>query len=392
MFDLNEDGVRKAFAKKYKVLGPSVPNIGRILDYGNPMTYFEAWIICDDGEKRPFIFGTYNTKKETQFNILMEIVGDPLRFFQGGILHSTKGEDEKNYTWKDKAPQVFNMVKWNDDLTGDSGSWEPKPFKAWNFIARGNETGEDGVSFNWCIKNNKTQVLSISSHIAKNLVILQENSGNPNDYDINIVKTGAGRTGTKYSIAKPEKVMFPLVVVGDLSAAEQAYVKVNLDTEFVPTSHMDILTHLERKITAISEAMGIDFIGRLYAETGKGPSAKLTSTPSRLVTADAALPTPTAPPVTPVAQAAATPDTDDSAIPTTSGTTLPHRAIATEVTPVSPAASVSTVLCVHCKKDIPDNVKDCPFCNQVVMGPCSSCGFVSSLSLSACPNCKASFG
>lgn len=374
MFDLNEDNRSKTtFVKKVKIEGGGVPNILRLVDYEKPVTFFESWIICDDGEKRPFILGQVDSKGASKWNVLLEIVGDPLKWYQGGILHSRKADDgSQDFVWSRKAPEVFNMVKYNDDLTEASGGWAPKQMKAWECITRGTEKGEDGVEYNYCVKNNKMQILAISSFLAKDLKVLEENSGNPDEFDINIVKTGSGKTGTRYTIAKIEKTKSPLVVVGGLTDAEKAYARVDKDAAFAPTSAADILKYLEKKITKVSEAMGIDFIGKLYAETGTQASA----------------------PVSAPASKQSAPDSDDANIPfTQSGKPLPTRVAAQPQQPAQPQVTldVKMIPCMHCGQDIPETAQECPHCKNIVAGPCSACGVVSSLTLTECPNCHVSF-
>lgn len=368
-------GEKAIYAKKFIVTADQ-PNIIRLVNSIGFVKFWEAWIVPDEGGKAlPFIMGVEDFDGNRSWNILMEIVGDPLNWFKGGILNSIRGEDgKKKYIWEDRAPNAFLIAKWNGDISQASGSWEPRKQYAFNCIPRTLEVDKQtGRSFNWTIENKKTQILSIGQTVFDYLKGIRENYGDTDTFDINIKKTGSGQFNTKYEVYKAEKTTFPIAEVGYLTDAEKAYDTWDLLKECAPTSDDIIFDKLGKQIKVISEAMGIDFIGKLQASVGNRPQVEVSSTNSRLDEDKSISPL------------------DDSAVPSAPAQQVAPVRAARTVAPAPSSEPVKMLPCPHCQKDTPENATECPHCHGIIAGPCSACQKVSHLSLTSCPGCGASF-
>jgi hypothetical protein len=333
-------------------------NLLRIVDPDNDISYWESWILCDDGVKRSFI--VHNSVQGA--SILGKIIGDVKFFNKGGILETKKGETgQKEWKWNSiEDPEIIELVRCNGDKSNPMETgWKPKQKFAFNVIDRKD---------NWCKENKKTKILKIGSGLGGKFVLIEENNGPVDQYDINIVRSGQGMTGTKYEPNVPgafAKDKFPNIVFGPISEEEQSYAKWDLKAIAGNKSATSVLTYLRNLITRVGKVMGIDFIAMLEAQSEAEKEVwnanKEAGTSS---------------------ESASSETFNDSAVPFNDAVSPSTRA---------PQASTVLIECPKCKTMNPDNAEKCSNCQVVLLLACDSCHQMMSAFAEECPNCKARY-
>lgn len=366
---------------KFVPITSNIPNIMRIVDPEGFAKYYESWIVCDDGTKRPFIVGLDHAKEGKSYNALMEIIGDADRWCKGGILESIKDSvtGKQKFIWESKAPEIFLKVRYNGDPTGNEGSWKPKPQYVFNVIARaGEQNSETGAYEFYSQLNKKTQVLKSGQMLFNALVTVADNNGELDTYDVNVYKTGSGKTDTQYTAYKAEKSKYPLTVVGGLSQEEQSYECWDFAKEFAPTSAADILNYLEKSIAEADRVLGKNIISKLYSEAGKtqdptiAPSVQTQQAQTQVRS------------VAPAQASVAATVTAQAPV----RSVAPARVI--ETAPVVPQSTGYS--CHNCQTAITSDTEYCPSCSTQVGGPCQQCGKIFSIYDSKCPHCGKDYG
>ena len=351
-----EGGKRLGFQGKRVNVESNKPALMRIVDPNNFVKIYESWIVCDDDIARPFIFGT-ESAEGTDYNVLMEIVGDPERWFKGGIFESIKGTDGKQkFIWEERAPEAFMIAKGD----GKNG-FKPKKRFVFNAIPRFGEMNENNDYVEYSKENKATQALNIPQTAFNALSTVKDNHGDLDTYDVVLRKTGTTFMDTKYAFERADKNAFPKTVIGGLSAEEQAYAVIDLAKEFAPTSNEDIYEYLKGKIAAMDASAGTDYLAKLQKSVGA---------PATVSTRSAA----PAPVSAPVAQPAA------ASAPARSATPAPARAAA-------PAAPAAGHVCHLCKTPVKDDDMNCPKCGNQTGVPCIDCGTIFSIYDTICPHC-----
>lgn len=337
-----------AFAEEVKLDGGD--NLLRIVDPDNDISYWESWILCDDGIKRSFI--VHNSVQGA--SILGKIIGDVKFFNKGGILETKKGESGgKEWKWSSvEDPEIIDLVRCNGDMNNPMETgWKPKQKFAFNVIDRKDS---------WCKDNKKTKVLKIGSGLGSKLVLIEENNGPVDQYDININRSGQGMTNTKYDPTVPGafvKDKFPNIVFGPISEEEQSYVKWDLKVVAGNKSATSVLTYLREHIVRIGRVMGQDFIPALEAQS---EAEKEVWNANK--------------------EAGTTSETfNDSAVPFNETSTR------------APQASTVLIECPKCKTMNPDNAEKCSNCSTVLLLSCDSCHQMMSAFAEECPVCHAKY-
>ena len=358
-----EGGKRLGFQGKRVNVESNKPALMRIVDPNNFVKIYESWIMCDDDIARPFIFGT-ESAEGTDFNILMEIVGDPERWFKGGIFESIKDQttQKQKFIWEDRAPEAFMIAKGD----GKNG-FKPKKRFVFNAIPRFGEMNENNDYIEYSKENKATQALIIPQTAFNALSTVKDNHGDLDTYDVVLRKTGTTFTDTKYAFERADKNAFPKTVIGGLSAEEQAYATVDLAKEFAPTSNEDIYEFLKGKIAAIDASAGTDYLARLQKSVG----------------ASATVSTRTAAPAPSVGRTAPAPQPAAAAAP--SATPARSAAPARAAAPAAPV--VAGHVCHLCKTPVKDDDMNCPQCGNQVGVPCIDCGAIFSIYDTICPHC-----
>jgi len=328
-----------------------VPNPIRLVDTPNGVErYYVSWIICDDDKKRPFILENDFEGK----SILLKLLGDKENFYKGGILESVKDPvtNKGKYVWEDKDPELLLRVAYNNDPTGDAGSWKPREEYIFNAIQRNPDKDESGTLYFWCKENKQTKLLKMGVMAYKNLQDVRLNDGELSEYDINYLKKGTGY-GTKHNILKAGANV-PNVVIGPLTEDEKSYTRNDLQKEAKLTSSSDILKYLRNTISRIDTIKGTNWIMQLESLARQQEGQVEVQQPAPQV-----------------------------AVPPQAAT--PSR-VASRV-----AAPVAKEICGYCKKEIPMNSVTCPACNNVLQEPCAKCGTLFSVFETICPSCKTEY-
>jgi hypothetical protein len=130
-----------------KEIKPAVANILRIVDPEATVEYWESWMLCDDDKVRPFI-----VKNDFQGDsLLIKMLGDSKDYYRGGILSSKLDESKsKYYEYESVDPELLLHVAYNNDKSGESGSWKPTRKYPWNILDREPEDEGDIKGQNWC--------------------------------------------------------------------------------------------------------------------------------------------------------------------------------------------------------------------------------------------------
>jgi hypothetical protein len=385
------------YAKKIEI--PSgIPIIMRVVgDRNDFAAYLESWILCDDGVKRPFII-----KNEQGKSLLYDLIGDKDNFYRGGFLESIKDPktNKPKYIWQMKDPELFNLMMYNNNLSGAGGSWKARPNYAFNAILR-NNTAEEGKLFNWCEENKHTMLFILNPTGFKSLGDLIQMSGKLSEYDIAYLKTGTG-FDTKHTIYKAtpddtgKNPEFAIAVIGPLTEEELYYGKYSLakETELKPAS--TILGKLGDTIERLSSVMGQDWIGKIQKEASyedkeqsAGASMTHTSYAAAEATKDEAepawvsegtTPAPVQAEPAPVQVAPAHADAVVAEVKPVRVTRVPVEANVT-----APGGEMEE--CYMCQEQIPAGSDVCPKCHNVLMDPCTACGKPFHVSLDVCPHC-----
>jgi RNA polymerase subunit RPABC4/transcription elongation factor Spt4 len=337
-------------------------NCMRIVDPDNDITFYESWILCDDGVKRSFI--VHNSI--TGSNILGKIIGDVKFFNKGGILEKVKGDDNKgHFKWESaEDPEMIDLVRYNGDRVNDKSGWAAKQKFPFNVIDR---------SSTWCKDNKKTKVLKIGRKLAEKFVLLEESTGPMDQYDINIEKSGQGVTGTNYEPTVPTSFVqakFPEVIFGPITDEEKSYELWPLETVVRTSSANYVLKYLKSHITRVGKIMKQDFISELEAQAENEKEAWE---------------------ATKEANAAAAPKSDtfsdnevpfvDAAAPSTAPSVTPSTRV--------PESTGPAQACPKCRTMNPENAEKCSNCQHVLLMACDACHKMISTSAEVCPYCKA---
>lgn len=383
------------FAKKIEIPA-GTPVIMRIVGSRNDFAaYYESWILCDDDVKRPFII-----KNEQGKSLLYDMIGDRDNFYRGGFLESIKDPktNKPKYPWQMKDPELFNLIMYNNNLSGADGSWKARPSYAFNAILR-NNSAEEGRLFNWCEENQHTMLLVLNPTGFKSLGDLIQMSGKLSEYDIAYLKTGTG-FDTKHTIYKAipddtgKNPEFNIAVIGALTDQELMYGKYSLEKETALKSASVILEKLGDTVERLSSVMGIDWIGKLQAEAAleedegsSGVSLPTARTSAPINNSEEKEPEWVSQGVvtSPPAEAPASPVSSPNAIPA-DNEVKPSRPVRVAVSQ-QVSAPVETEECYMCQETIPAGSVNCPECKNVLQDPCTDCGKLFHVSLDVCPHC-----
>lgn len=421
-----------ATVKKIKA---DAPNIMRIADPSSAVSYLEAWMVCDDGEKRPFIIENDHQGK----GILSQILGDRLNFYHGGILSSRKDDNgNKYYEYEQSDPELLLQVAYNNDRSNNSGSWKPTRRFGFSIIDREPETEGDMVGRLWCAENQHMKMLVIGTQAFEHLIDVRDNNGPLDAYDVNITKTGKGKLNTKYNAQKAGDVL-PNVVFGDLTDEEKNYEKYDLKQEAALSSATEIINFLQNTIARIDRVLGTNYLqqlqdqallenpegtnGQQQAATQPAPAqpAPVQSAPAQPAPAQQApvgrqavqapaqvapqvAPSqappqpeqPVAAQVAPQAQPQAAPQVatatppppQEPAVPAQPQQAVPEQAQTQTPAPAQAPASTGAITCPICKQPTEIvNEKNCKNCSGVIMEPCDQCKTPFLITQNTCPSC-----
>lgn len=351
-----------------------VPNILRTVDYQSFGHCLTAWLLCDDGERRRFVVENEHEGK----SVLSNIIGDKKNFYRGGILETIKDPvtNKKTDKWySSKDPELMDIVKYNGDKTGRSGSWKLKEEHLFNVIDRSLEPDDNGNTVNWCAVNKKTKLLILGVKAFDALKETRDNFGNLDDYDINYKKTGDGLNTTHTIMKAGDQVKG--VVIGPLTEEEKAYEKWDLKFATRLSSATYVLKHLRNIIGRIDAIMGTNFIGDLEAQSAIERAEWEAKKESSVDSSEGS----TAP-STPSESAGAYPEI------TTPG---PQAAPQMTPSPIRRAAvtNKNMVKCGNeeCGKMVPEGTEVCPHCGMTLLLPCDNCGKIMSAFATECPHC-----
>lgn len=339
--EIGEFDAPKGDYAKQITIQKDTPNPIRLVDTPNGVErYYISWIICDDDKKRPFILENDLEGK----SVLMKILGEKDNFYKGGILESVKDEttNKGKLVWESKDPELLLRIAYNNDPSGQDGSWKPKEEYMFNAIQRNPDRDEQGTLSFWCKENKHTKLLKMGIMAYKSLQDVRINDGELSEYDINYLKKGAGYS-TKHNILKAGAAV-PNVVIGSLTEEEKVYIRYDLTKEAALTSSSDILRLLRNTIARIDTISGTNWISILEKSAGQEP--------------------------------ALAPQTETSTVKQTVPTRVSTRKVAEQ-----------TELCGYCKKSIPLNQEICPECKNVLQEPCTKCGVLFSVFADTCPSC-----
>jgi hypothetical protein len=320
-----------------------VPNPIRLVDTPDGVTrYYEAWILCDDDKKRPFILENETEGK----SMLLQILGDREHFYRGGILESIKDPitNSSKYLWEEKDPELLLRIAYNNDASGSEGSWKPREGYAMNAIQRNPDSDNTGNVFFWCKENKHTKLMKMGPTAFKRLQDVRLNDGELSEYDINYLKKGVG-INTQHNILKAGQNI-PNVVIGPLTEEEQAYERYDLAKETKLLTPANTLRYLRNSIERIDAITGNNWIQKLEEASGEAGEPATQAAPQ--------------------------------------ATSAPTR-VATR----TPAPSGLTEECGHCHKQIPVGSEVCPECKNTLLEACvaPNCGFKFSVFADKCPSC-----
>lgn len=376
-----EERTSTSYAEEKKIK-QDLPNILRIVDPEGAVEYFESWMLCDDGQRRPFIIENDHEGK----SILSELLGDRENFYHGGILDSRLDEYKQKYMfYEQQDPELINIVAFNGDKSENSGSWRPRRQYAFNCIDREVETEGNLANQNWCQVNQHTKIIKMGSTGLQSLLDVRDNCGNLEDYDINFKKTGSGKKNTRYNVMKVEN--HPTVVVGAISEAERKYKLYDLKIEAKLSPAGYILKYLEKTIARIDSVLGTNYLSQLQEQSkleGSYSTTPVQTVSSPPVQAESRIPsnqnsvqsqdTMSMPPIQPPHQKVAQ-SVQDSA---------PVRTRGNQV-----VQSVNMILCPFCKNEVSSDNEYCPNCNKKLLEACEDpkCKKPFLVTLDTCPYC-----
>lgn len=348
------DGTPVVYAQEVKL--ETGKNCLRLVDPDNEVSFWESWIMCDDGTKRSFIVNNSFTGS----NILGKIIGDVKFFNRGGILEKVRGEDGKQKYKIDSVedPEIIDAVRYNSDSLTDKSGWGPKQKFIFNVIDRKDS---------WCKDNKKTKVLKIGRKLGEKFVVLEESTGPMDQFDINIEKAGSGITGTTYDPTVPTSFVqakFPEIIFGPISDEEKEYELWDLKMAVKTHSAAYVLKNLRQQIERIGKVMKKDWIAELEAQAeNEKEEWEATKEAS--------------------SEAPKTSNTfNDSAVPFQE-TPAPSSRV--------PESSGTQVPCYKCGAMNDSNAVKCGSCQIVLLEPCSVCNKMVKADATSCPFCKTEF-
>jgi len=409
-----------ATVKKIKA---DAPNIMRIVDPSSAVSYLEAWMVCDDGEKRPFIIENDHQGK----SILSQVLGDRLNFYHGGILSSRKDDSgNKYYEYEQSDPELLLQVAYNNDRSNNSGSWKPTRRFGFSVIDREPETEGDLVGRLWCVENQRMKMLVIGTQAFEHLIDVRDNNGPLDAYDVNITRTGKGKLNTKYNAQKAGDVL-PNVVFGDLTDEEKNYERYDLKQEAALTSATEILNYLQNTVARIDRVLGTNYLQHLQEqalmENPEGSNGQQQTTaqsavaqpvpaqqasvsrqavsgPGRAQVAPQVAPSqappqpaqPVAAQVAPQAQPQVAPQVSTVTPPPPQASAVPaqpQQVVPEQIqTPAPAPENAGAITCPICKQPTEIvNGRNCSKCNGVIMEPCDQCKTPFLITQNTCPSC-----
>lgn len=352
-----------------KEIKAGVANILRIVDPDSTVEYWESWMLCDDDKVRPFIV-------ENDFqgeSVLSKLLGDRKDYYRGGILSSKLDEAKSKYfEYESVDPELLLHVAYNNDKSGDSGSWKPTRKYPWNVLDREPEDDGDLKGQNWCAIKKHTKLFKVGSQGFLGLMDTRDNDGPLDSYDVNYKKTGSGKNATKHSAQKAgPNLQNPCVVYAPLTAEELAYERYAIKTVAALTPAKEVLKHLRKAITRIGQVLGVDFIQQLESqailEVSNVSEAPLAPAPQSA----------------PVSQPALTPTPQVAAPSQPQAAPAVRRASSPEV-----ATGPVKVTCPLCQKMTVEQEK-CEHCQGLIMEPCDNpkCKVPFLITKEICPSC-----
>jgi len=354
-----------------KEIKPGIANILRIVDPEATVEYWESWMLCDDDKVRPFI-----VKNDFQGeSVLLKMLGDHKNYYHGGILSSKLDEAKQKYfEYESVDPELLLQVAYNNDKSGDSGSWRATRKYPWNVIDREPDDAGDLKGQNWCAVKKHTKLFKVGSQGFLSLMDTKDNDGPLDSYDINYKKTGVSKAGTKHSAQKAgPNLQHPHVVYAPLSAEELAYERYDPKKVAALTPAKEVLRYLRQTITRIGKVLGIDFIQELEtqaileaSEFAEAPLAPAPQVAPIVQQQSQPMPTPQVP-ATPQSQAAPA-----------------VRRVATPELQVGPIK----VLCPLCATLTVEQL-NCEHCKGIIMEPCDNpkCRVPFLITKDTCPSC-----
>ena len=344
-----------------KKLKNDFPNIFRIIDPDSAVEYFEMWPVCDDDAKRPFII-------ENSFqgqSILSTMLGNRSEFFRGGILDSRLDEyKQKYFVYESQDPELILQIAYNNDKSGDNGSWRPSRRYCFNIIDREVETEGNLVGKNWCIENKQTKLFKMGSQGFISLLDVRDNNGPLENYDINYKKAGKGKKGTIHNAMKAGDQLSN-VIIGAITKEEKAYEKYLLKTECALSLARYILKYLAITIEKIDNILGTNCIQQLQSQAElEVDDSEETDTTKQ-------------------APSKAKGKKESSVTSSISAPQVKTRGSSAK------KVSVSQIQCPFCKKMVDDNVEICPSCSKKLLEPCDNvdCKMLFSVTANTCPHC-----
>lgn len=379
----NSGGSSKKFAVEKNVTRDGKPNIFRVFGgIDEFQTNERAWLLCDDGKPRPFVFANDHQGE----GVLKQIVGDSANFYKGGILESRKGADGgQEFIYAQVDPDfIKSLVSAMLPPSKTRYSWKPKKEWLYNVLDRDLDTNtETKAQFNFCRENKHSKLLRMRQTAWQCLLNTSDNDGALTDYDVNYTITGS-ELQTKHDIRRAG--IQPGVVQGDFTEEEKAYTLYNLKDESQLSSAFWILKHLSQKITRIDEIMGTNFMEQLIAqqevEKAEWAARGQDSAPEERSVSDdvddshkSAIPAP----AVVSAPAAVTPVVAPAAVAPAAGLT-PRRSLV--------ASSVPQIPCpAQCGGMVTPDTEICPKCHTPLLSPCDHCHKLFSSYAKECPHC-----
>ena len=389
----DEEANRSSIFAVEKSLKADQPNVIRIIDPEDVVEYFEAWMVCDDGEKRPFIVENSHQGEGT----LARILGNRHEFYRGGILDSRIDEfKQKYYYYENVDPELLLQVAHNNDKSGESGSWKPSRRYLFHCIDREPETEGNLVGQFWCVLNKHTKNLKVGAQGLTGLVDVRDNDGNLEDFDINYKKMGSGRKGTTHTVMKAGDRL-PYVVVGPISDEERAYERYNLKIETAISTATEILKYLRTTIERIDRVMGTTYLKELEAQA-ESEMAEREANGETVESASIAQPQPASSRMTTLTNQSVQQPVQQVAPPIRNASVQPVPVQPAPVQPApvqqpvqpapvqQPAQKSDIIQCPLCNNQTQLSEK-CSACNQIIMEPCQKCKTPFLITENTCPNC-----
>lgn len=420
----SEGSGNREYAKEISI-NPSA--VIRLVEPNSVIKYWRMWPVCDDGKKRPFII----SNEYEGDSLLAKMLGDflPYKYYKGGILESEKDEltGQKKYIHEALDPELFLILLYNGDKSGNFGSWKPTREFIFNAIDRSPEREGDFMGQLWCALHKHTKLLRMPITGFEKLKTLIEQHGNLDEYDLYYYKEGQGRN-TSHNVTKAGEKN-KLAYFGFITPEEALYEKYDLKKEAALSSATYALKYLSGYIQRINnilkddyydkfieqsklekEAWGITDEGEIY-DASRVPSQEITpqtqnpvtqfnqqmvdsvvgrvvlppgvTTPdSTLATSDAQVQVQQAPPV----QAQAVPQTQQ--VPPVQAQVAPAYMPGRVPVNTAPVPSTATITCPYCQTIVAEDAQVCSNCNNRLMEPCQKCNTMFSILSTKCPNEK----